>query len=212
MCSAKVVKKPRRTQSDRTEEALGALRKAALDILVNEGVDELKLANVAERAGYSRSMVNYHFGTKIGMLAKMLNDAVQASSNFFKNLDVRGISAIESMFDAMIDQYEEQPDQLLSLLVLINTASSSSDTELRALVAEYDRQIRKNIELALSDETISSDSNNFISIADQAMMVHTVFRGVGSQWLGDRENFDVVNALKVMKFQISSLLGGESAE
>lgn len=206
MSTVKVKKPSRRRQADRSDETITALRKSALDIIVNEGIEYLKLHTVAERAGYSRGIVNYHFGSKAGLLGDMLRFAALSSTNFFAKNDVRGIQAIGNMFDAMSEQYRREPEQLLGLLILINEASSSSDPNLQALVSEYDKQVRANIASVIEVDDRVTESTNAIDVEDKAKIILSLIRGVGSQWLVERESFDIISILQIIKSRLPALL------
>jgi AcrR family transcriptional regulator len=63
-----------RTQQQRREEAEHAVLAAAAELLVAHGPQALTLAGVGERAGYSRGIVNHHFGSKDRLLEALADD------------------------------------------------------------------------------------------------------------------------------------------
>jgi AcrR family transcriptional regulator len=55
---------PRRTQEERRVEAERRLLRAAAELVGEIGPARLTLANVGERAGYSRGLATHHFGPR----------------------------------------------------------------------------------------------------------------------------------------------------
>jgi AcrR family transcriptional regulator len=54
----------RRTQAERRAAARDRLLQAAAELIAECGLPAVTLAQVGERAGYSRGIANHHFGTK----------------------------------------------------------------------------------------------------------------------------------------------------
>jgi AcrR family transcriptional regulator len=65
----------RRTQGERRTEAERRLVAAAAELVGEIGPSRVTLANVGERAGYSRGLATHHFGSK-GALMQRLVDTV----------------------------------------------------------------------------------------------------------------------------------------
>lgn len=63
-----------RTQEERNAAARSGLSKAALELFAIKGYDSTSLADIGTRAGYSRSLVKYHFGSKAQLAESLLDD------------------------------------------------------------------------------------------------------------------------------------------
>ena len=61
----------RRTQQERSSQAEKALMDAAAELFARHGVDQTSLADVGQAAGYSRGLVNHHFGTKATLVERL---------------------------------------------------------------------------------------------------------------------------------------------
>ena len=57
----------RRTQAERTAETRRRVLDAAAALVASHGAHAVSLAAVGEAAGYSRGIVNHHFGSKEGL-------------------------------------------------------------------------------------------------------------------------------------------------
>lgn len=64
---------PRRTQEARRAEAEQRLRAAAAELIGQVGPSRVTLANIGERAGYSRGLTTHHFGSKGAMMQRLVD-------------------------------------------------------------------------------------------------------------------------------------------
>jgi AcrR family transcriptional regulator len=61
----------RRTQPERRGAAEEALLHAALRLFAAKGIDQTSLAEIGDEAGYSRGLVNHHFGSKAALVERL---------------------------------------------------------------------------------------------------------------------------------------------
>ena len=78
----------RRTQAERRIAAKDGLLGAAAELFAAQGVAETSLAQIGERAGYSRGLANHHFGSKSELIERLVQrvqtaftDALQISES-----------------------------------------------------------------------------------------------------------------------------------
>ena len=62
----------RRTQAERTAETRRRVLDAAAALVASHGAHAVSLAAVGEAAGYSRGIVNHHFGSKGRLLEELI--------------------------------------------------------------------------------------------------------------------------------------------
>lgn len=62
----------RRTQAERRAAAEAALLSAAADLIAERGFERTSLRAISERAGISRAMPAYHFGSKDALVARIV--------------------------------------------------------------------------------------------------------------------------------------------
>lgn len=65
----------RRTQAERRAASEAALLQAAAELIAEVGVERTSLRSVGERAGISRAMPAYHFGSKDGLIGRLVDHA-----------------------------------------------------------------------------------------------------------------------------------------
>ena len=59
------------TQAERTAISDRAMLDAAMDLLLEHGLERTTLAAIGERAGYSRGLASYRFGSKAGLFDEL---------------------------------------------------------------------------------------------------------------------------------------------
>lgn len=64
--------RPRRTQAERRAASEDALLQAAAALIVERGFERASLRSIGERAGTSRAMPGYHFGSKEALVARLV--------------------------------------------------------------------------------------------------------------------------------------------
>ena len=201
----------RKSQSERTDEALRALKKTALELIVSEGINSLKITDVGVKAGYSRSIVNYHYGTKNELLGDLLDDTAKSYQRFYSQAGDAGLSTLEGLIDNNIKFIERQPKEALGLLLLIHEATGSSDKSLRERLVEYNvstREVFQGVIRAILDKLPDNNKNE----EDLAILILSMIRGVHSLWLAERDSFDIIQALRSIKMSLPSLLGMSTEE
>lgn len=67
----------RRTQAQRRATTRQRVLDAATALVAAQGTRAVSLAAVGEAAGYSRGIVNHHFGTKVGLLEALIEHVAQ---------------------------------------------------------------------------------------------------------------------------------------
>ena len=98
---------PRRQKS---EDAMAALRTAALEIIAEDGIKGLTLAGVGARAGVSRGLPNYHFGTKSGLIRHVVEAMLdQRMERYRARPDLTGLAAIYKNLDQIVGYFRDHP-------------------------------------------------------------------------------------------------------
>lgn len=66
-----------RTQEERTEEAKSRLRAAALELFAAQGYDAVSLAAISLKAGFSRTLAQYHYPDKAALALELIEDRLR---------------------------------------------------------------------------------------------------------------------------------------
>lgn len=192
----------RRTQADRSDQAVSALRAAALDMLLERGVAGLSLSEIGDRAGYSRGIVHYHFGSKETLLADLLGSLADSGRKAFVDAEGKGLGAILQIIANIEARVASEPQQSLARIILINEAAASQSETFRRLATNYNRLSRRAFEEKIREEATIADSP--LSVSALAMLLLSVIRGIHEQWLAERETFDIGVALGDLRHLIEA--------
>lgn len=65
-----------RTQEERTEAAKERIRAAALVLFGEEGYEATTLAAISLKAGFSRTLAQYHYASKVDLALELLNERI----------------------------------------------------------------------------------------------------------------------------------------
>jgi AcrR family transcriptional regulator len=192
-----------RTQEQRRIEAEHRLVRAAAELVGEIGPGKVTLANVGERAGYSRGLATHHFGSKGALMQRL----VEVVTSQFRDAVVE-----ESQSDSPVDQLRQLIDFYFHVvsdlqpvnrarLVLWADAVAGPSEDVRPQMVSADREFReeieKRIELAVTAGEVKSD----VDPHGLATVIIAMLRGVALQRLLDSQ-VDLVAA----KSEIEQLL------
>jgi AcrR family transcriptional regulator len=177
----------RRTQQERRERTETALVTAAAELVVESGLRSLTLARVGERAGYSRGIVNHHFGSKQTLIEALAHatqrDFVPGMDQFAPGLE-RLLAMVERYVGALGDV------GVISRAFLLLWAEAVTAPELTDLFRERDEGFRSNIRAdvaaGIAEGTIRAD----VVPGDVAITIMGQLRGIGLQRLLDPDAID----------------------
>lgn len=130
------------TQAERTAISDRAMLDAAIELILERGTDKTTLAAIGEKAGYSRGLATYRFGSKAGLFDEVcksisrrwldyLNDGV---GNEF------GVDAMCAALDAYIRFVSDMPREARVLQILYCAAASPKSGYKETSVNLHQRQ------------------------------------------------------------------------
>jgi AcrR family transcriptional regulator len=176
-----------RTQEQRRVEAERRLVRAAAELVGEIGPARVTLANVGERAGYSRGLATHHFGSK-GALMQRLVDVV--TSQF------RDAMFEESQSDSPIDQLRQligfyvqvvsdlQPVNRARLVLWADAVAGPSE-DVRPRMMSADREFREEIEKRIQLAKTAGEVAGSVDPHGLATVIIAMLRGVALQYLLD---------------------------
>ncbi|MGH1506429.1 MAG: TetR/AcrR family transcriptional regulator [Acidimicrobiales bacterium] len=181
----------RRTQAERRLVAKDGLLGAAAELFAEQGVAETSLAQIGERAGYSRGLANHHFGSK-SELIEQLAERVQAG--FTDSLDISvsdtALETILRIARAYVGHSAVPSSELRALFVMWGASFPAESSVLG--MAEADARTRATlatwVERGQVDGSVSADAQP----AAAAAVLIGMLRGVVAQRLVDPDSFDLV--------------------
>ena len=110
------------------------------------GIDQTSLADIGEEAGFSRGLVNHHFGTKAALVERL---AEQTQRRFIEKLpasdDADGIDTLVAIADAYLRTASKATAEGRAFFVMWG-AALPDEAPLRSVVVTDDRRFRRAIE------------------------------------------------------------------
>jgi AcrR family transcriptional regulator len=183
----------RRTQRERRSHAEQSLLDAAAALFARRGVEGTSLADVGAHAGYSRGLVNHHFGSKAALVQRL---AQRSQRDFAAGLaDVGGgeVEALVMLVGAYLSAIGQDVLQARAFFVMWG-AALPEQADLREVTAAGDAKFRAGLESVLragqQNDTITSE----VDAPSVAATLVGMLRGIGAQFLVDPEGIDLAAA------------------
>jgi AcrR family transcriptional regulator len=202
---------PRRTQEERRSEAERRLVHAAAELVGEIGPSRVTLANVGERAGYSRGLATHHFGSK-GALMQRLVDAVTAQFREAMIEETRSDSPLDEL-RALIDIYFRVVSDLQPVnrarLVLWADAVATPSEDIRPAMVSADREFREEIEKRIRVGITAGELPASVHPQGLATVIIAMLRGVAHQSLLD-DQVDLDAARREIEQLLTSRLQKET--
>lgn len=191
---------PRRTQRERTEQAAQALLDAASELFALRGVDQTSLADIGERAGYSRGLANHHFGSKAILVEQL---AKRFQNQFVDGLVVDPdradtIEALEALVETYLTRMGRRSEVGRAFFVMWG-AALPADAPLRPVFAADDVKFRAGVETLLRHGQDNGSIDEAVDPASGAVAVVGMLRGVAAQYLVDPKQVDVPAAVQMCR-------------
>ena len=172
-----------RTQQQRRIEAERRLVRAAAELVGEIGPTRVTLANVGERAGYSRGLATHHFGSKGALMQRL----VETVTGQFRDAIVE-----ESQSDSPIDQLRQLIDFYFRVvsdlqpvnrarLVLWADAVAGPSEDVRPQMISADREFREEIEKRIRQAVSAGDVPASVDPLGLATVIIAMLRGVALQ-------------------------------
>lgn len=193
----------RRTQEERRTEAERRLVAAAAQLVGEIGPSRVTLANVGERAGYSRGLASHHFGSK-GALMQRLVDAVTAQFREAIVEDSQSDSPMDQVLGLVRTYFRvmSNPAPLnRARLALWADAVATDSPDVRPAMMSADREFREELAKRLERGVAIKQLPATVDPEGLATVVIAMLRGVALQKLLD----DHVN-LDACRHEIEQLL------
>jgi AcrR family transcriptional regulator len=181
------VTEPRRTQEERRSEAEKRLLGAAAELIAETGPSGVTLANIGERAGYSRGLATHHFGSKGAMMQRLVDSV---STDFRR--EVFAVSATDSAFDeamGLVRTYfhalQHPRPANRARLVLWADAVAAGSTDVRSAILASDREFRDELTNRIERGVATGEFAGSVDPRALATVIIGMLRGVALQSMLD---------------------------
>ncbi|MFT6437281.1 MAG: AcrR family transcriptional regulator [Candidatus Azotimanducaceae bacterium] len=204
---SKLKSTPKRTQEERRSEAECALLDAAEALIAKQGIVQTSLSQIGELAGYSRGLVNHHFGTKDALVDRLVR---RSRMKFMKELRLdtsdSGLNNLLRAADTYLQIYVAKQKMGSARMVLWGAAFASGATHTDA-VSEGDEEARKiicaGVQLGQDDGSVSNTVDGLVF----AVMLLGMLRGIAGQILVGPSSLKKCELRSQVKIFIAASIG-----
>jgi AcrR family transcriptional regulator len=195
----------RRTQQERTAESTQRLIGAAIELIAEKGFARTSTAEISERAGYSRSMVQFKYGTKEALLETLLRDEYESRLLLDASPESTGLERILCQIDRLHDGAVDNPELMRGFFALcfesFGPVQSLSEW-INDWLARYDKVTIAALEAGRADGSIRPD------IDPEAEAAAFVASGLGYafRWMVSAETVDYLALMRQWKEQVRAHL------
>ncbi|KJL42309.1 TetR/AcrR family transcriptional regulator [Microbacterium trichothecenolyticum] len=198
----------------RSDKSTKALLRAAGELIAEGGYQSMTLAQVGERAGYSRSLATARFGSKGKLLEALVDEIVVRWSLERVEPESRGLdglSALRVLLTAITQSYERNPRSLTTLYALIFEALGPIP-ELHERFVVFNRRLRNRIASTIEQGV---QDGSVVAGTDPDLVANEIvaqLRGVGYLWQLDPASIDAASVLTQFTERCIRTLNAASAD
>ncbi|WP_163749779.1 TetR/AcrR family transcriptional regulator [Mycolicibacterium helvum] len=202
-----------RTQEVRRAEAEGRLVAAAADLVGEVGPAKVTLANVGERAGYSRGLATHHFGSKGALMQRLVETVTHQfrSAMFDRGESADPITELRTLIGIYFEVITDLQPVNRARLVLWADAVANPAEDTRARMVATDREFREEVEKRIAVAVSAGLASKTIHPQGLATVIVAVLRGVALQSLID-DDVDLVAARREVEALLTHRFTTEQEE
>jgi AcrR family transcriptional regulator len=198
-------KQNRRSQVQRRAESEGKLLSATAALIVERGLNNVSLAEIGRRAGYSHALVNHLFGTKIALIER-LNKVVD--DFYYENtkhaMEQSGLDGLLSFIEVYL-RLVTGNDPIGRVHVVLWAEAIAGAPEIRPSRAAWDRHFREGVGALAARAAI--ETGRQVDVDTTAFVIVGLLRGVAMQLLVDPTSISVRAATEEVSRLVRELLG-----
>lgn len=176
-----------RTQEERRSDAEHRLVAAAAELVGEVGPAKVTLANVGERAGYSRGLATHHFGSKGALMQRLVESVThQFRDAMFGHTDDHDpVAELRRLIGIYFDVLTDLKPVNRARLVLWADAVANPSQQTRSRMVAADREFREEIEKRITVAITAGQLPDSVHPQGLATVIVAMLRGVALQSLID---------------------------
>ena len=205
--NAIVAARKARTQAERREEAEASIILAAARLVAEKGYDGFSLADVGEKAGYSRGLPAHYFGKRDELLKRVAEKIIE---DFYEGFSLvpetePGLPKI----NALIRHYaaSSKTRRVKALVILITI--SLVDKNLKPTIRELNEQSLSLLEQRIATGIDVGNIRPDININVQARLIYSFLRGQLGFVTFDKD-YDIVSICESFIAMLEQTIGLKS--
>lgn len=188
------------TQAERTAISDRAMLDAAVELILEHGTDKTTLAAIGEKAGYSRGLATYRFGSKAGLFDEVCKSISRRWLDYLNEGvgDEFGVDAMCAALDAYFRFVSDVPREARVLQILYCAAASPKSEYQETSVNLHQRQrddVAEWIRRGIEDGSVRND----VSPESAAAQYIAYISGMTYLWLIHPTSVDFHKANEDMK-------------
>ena len=191
----------KRTQEERKAESERRIIRAAVELFAKQGYLKTTLIEVGKAAGYTGGLVSHRFGSKVGLLNAVIDNA---SKRFFED-QLRPVIETDSAEAALrnyISTYFEEVfvrESHIRALYVIMGEGLGGVQEVQPKIAALNKGMRERIGAIIEQGVTAGEFNAQIDAAHSAVLIVGLLRGVVMQYLADPRAINKEEVLRVLQ-------------
>jgi AcrR family transcriptional regulator len=172
------------TQAERTALSDRRMFDAAVSLINERGTQKTTLKEIGERAGYSRGLANYRFGSKDGLMLELFESFDKLWKAHLANYigDTQGLTAVKQAAEALRDFLKKESSYMRAMYLLWYECLGHDSDMLSTLAVHHDvyrNDARRWIEQGIETGEINPEID-----AEQFAVQYCAFIfGIVYQWL-----------------------------
>jgi AcrR family transcriptional regulator len=178
---------------------------AAIELIGEKGFNNTTTAEIGERAGYSRSMVQFRYGTKEAFLESLLREEYETRVLTEPLVGATGLDRVLGQLDRLHDAFVDNPELMRGFFVLCFESVGPIES-LRAWIrdwtARYEAATVAAIEAGMADGSIRA------GVAPELEAQLLIAGGIGQafRWVASPEEVDFARAMRHLREVVESRL------
>ncbi len=196
----------RRTQRERTAESTQALITAAIELIAEKGFATTTAAEISERAGYSRTMVQFRYGSKEALLETLLRDEYETRLLSEPVEGASGLDRLLGQIDRLHDEAVANPDLMRGFFALCFESFGpvpSLTGWINDWLDRYDKTTAAAFEAGRADGSLRPE----LDPAAEAAAFVAAGLGYAFRWMVSPATVDYPALMRQWKQQVSTHLG-----
>jgi len=188
------------TQAERTAMSDKAMLEAAMALVLEYGTDKTTLAMIGEKAGYSRGLATYRFGSKGGLYDALCRSISRHWLEYLKQGvgDKVGIEAMCAALDT-IYRFEQESSQEARALQILYSGAASPSSEFQETVVAIRRRQKSDVAEWVRQGQAAGEVRTDVDANEVAAQYVAYITGMTYLWLMSPDLFDFSAANEVMK-------------
>ncbi len=197
----------RMTQAERTALSDQRMFEASISLIIDRGTQKTTLKDIGERAGYSRGLANYRFGSKEALLNELFihfDGLWKAHLNHYI-ADQVSIAAVKSALNALRDFLQLEANYMRAMYILWYE-SLGHESEIRTKLADHHDVYRKDATRWIQQGIDNGEIDPGVDPEQFAVQFCAFIFGIVYQWLVNADALDLDSVFDACEENMIKLL------